>query len=120
MTRTLYAIAFVAAAVLLAAATVHAAPFVVSDPAPAAGQQPTHCGILLDSAAKVDVPVASDATGKYCKYDVGSVSAGSHTVKATFVVIDSVWGRLESPVSAPFAFTRPVSPAAPGGFGLVP
>lgn len=93
-----------------------AAPFVSSDPT---AQAVTHCGIVMDAAAKVVVPVFTDATGKYCKFDIASVAVGSHTVKATFINQDPVWGALESALSAPFLFVRPAIPtAAPTGLGV--
>ena len=82
-----------------------AAPFVTSDPT---AQKVTHCGILLDSGVKVDVPVTTvNATNAICKYDIGTVSIGLHTIKATFVNIDPVWGRSESVTSVPLDFVRP-------------
>lgn len=97
-----------------------AAPFVVSDPSPDT-PQPTHCGLLLDATAKVDVAVAKDANGKaYCQFDMAGIPTGAHTVKATFVLNDPIWGRVESPVSVPLALTRPGSPIAPAGLGLKP
>lgn len=110
----------IALVLLLSASLGHAAPFVVSDPAPATGTQPTHCGIFLDAAAKAEVAVASDTTGKYCKFDIGMVGIGSHTIKATFIAKDTTWGTLESLQSAPFTFTRPGVPQVPVGLGLAP
>lgn len=97
-----------------------AAPFVISDPSTDT-PQPTHCGLLLDAAAKVDVAVAKDANGKaYCQFDMAGITTGAHTVKATFILVDPTWGRVESPVSVPLALTRPGSPTAPAGLGLKP
>lgn len=98
------------------------APFVVSDPAPLSGPQPTHCGVWIDTAARAETAVSRDATGAvFCKIDVGAVAAGgSHTVRASFIVRDSVWGSLESAQSPPFVFARPSLPAAPAGLGLAP
>lgn len=96
------------------------APFVVSDPSQDT-PQPTHCGLLLDATPKVDVAVAKDSAGKaYCQFDVAGLAIGTHTFKATFVLNDPVWGRLESAVSAPFELSRPGSPNAPAGLGLKP
>jgi len=96
-----------------------AAPFLVSDPL-ATGV--TQCGIYLDAAAKVTSPVGTDASGlPICKYDLASVSVGSHTVKATAISIDPVWGNQESAQSLPFAFSRPAaSVTAPTNIKLVP
>lgn len=96
----------------------NAAPFIVSDPAPS-GTVPTHCGVYLDGAARTDVAVTSDATGKYCKIDAAGVTVGAHTVALSFVINDAVWGNLEGPKSSPFPFSRPSAPTvAPGGTSL--
>lgn len=95
------------------------APFVVSD---STTQIVTHCGVVLDTAVKVDVPVVTDLTGKLCKYDLTAVSSGVHTLKVTFVNIDPIWGRSESALSIPFTFTRP-SPTitvSPAGLVITP
>ena len=95
------------------AVSVRAAPFVVSDPSV---QTVTHCGVMIDATAKVDSPVESVTGGKRCKYDVGGISTGTHTIKATFVNIDPVWGRSESVFSVPLSVTRPGAPVvAPAG-----
>lgn len=99
---------------------VFATPFVVSDPYSTTSQvQPSHCSIKLDSSAKIEVPVTSDATGKFCKFDVGSVTKGPHTVVATFILKDSLWGNLESAPSPPFTFVRPDTPVSPSIPGLI-
>ena len=86
---------------------------VVSDPT---NQTVTHCGVTLDTNAKVDVPVETVTGGKRCKFDANSVTAGTHVIKMTFINADSVWGRLESVDSAPLTFTRPANPSqTPGG-----
>jgi hypothetical protein len=98
---------------------VSAAPFLVSDPYPAAGSpKPTHCGIYLDSGAKIEVAVTSDTSGVYCKYDATSVAIGAHVATATHIVKDPAWGNLESVKSNAVNFTRPGPPSAPAGFGL--
>lgn len=107
----------------LAAAWVpaQAAPFIVSDPYPAASQpQPTHCGFFMDATAKQTVPVAKNEKGQvYCKLDIANLAVGSHTVTATHIVTgDKVWGNVESPKSAPYTFTRPGPAGAPTGLTL--
>ncbi len=93
-----------------------AAPFLTTDPTT---QAVTHCGIVMGTSAKVVVPVFSDATGKYCKFDIATIAVGSHTAKASFINQDPVWGTLESAFSAPFTFVRPAIPAvAPTGLGV--
>ena len=88
------------AALCLVSSLAYASPFVVSDPS---SQTVTHCGVILDDGVKYDVPVM----GKACKIDISTVSVGSHTLKATFVNIDPIWGRSESVTSAPLNFVRP-------------
>ncbi len=98
--------------ILLFPLTVNAAPFVVSDPTT---QAVTHCGMTIDTAAKVDSPVETVTGGKRCKYDLALISAGAHTIKATYVNIDSTWGRSESVASVPLNVTRPGPVTAPAG-----
>lgn len=105
--------------VLLVAASlsVSAAPFVVSDPL---DPRATNCGVFLDAAAKVTIPVTADGTDKVCKYDISGVSVGSHTIRMTAIANDPVWGSQESVQSSPLSFVRPSAPAAPAGLGLQP
>ena len=88
----------------LVAGAVGAAPFIVSDPT---AQVVTHCGYILDGAAKVDSVVATSPLGKSCKIDIGAVAVGSHTLTASFVNIDAVYGRSESPMTPNFTFVVP-------------
>jgi hypothetical protein len=94
-----------------------AAPFVVSDPVDPAC---THCGFKTDAGTRTDVAVALDGTAKICKLDISSLAAGSHTVNATAVAIDPVWGRRESVASANFPFVVTTVPVPPLGLGLRP
>lgn len=118
------------AAVLLAlgpamATSAHAAPFCVIKDVPAGA---THCGIYMDAAPKVQVPVisvpvtAEYPTGWICKHDLANLPSGAHTCAGSAIIIaDALWGGpLESPKSPPFAFTRPGVPAAPASLGLSP
>jgi hypothetical protein len=108
-----------AALLLLVPTLVLATPFVTSDPTT---QIVTHCGVLLDSGAKVDIPVTTvNVTSAICKYDIGTVSVGPHTIKVTFVNIDPVWGRSESVTSVPLDFVRPSNAITnpPTGLGIV-
>lgn len=101
---------------LLGPAIAMATPFVVSDPTT---QKVTHCGIQLDSGAKVEVPVTSvSTTSAICKYDVGGVTIGTHNIKATFINVDPVWGRSESVFSVPLDFVRPNNTIATPPTGL--
>ena len=94
-----------------------AAPFVVSDPL---DPRATHCGILMDATAKVVIPVVAEAGGNICKFDLAGISNGAHTVKATAIAIDPIWGSQESVESLPLSFVKPGVPTAPGGLGLQP
>ena len=93
-------------ALLLLPLYVYSAPFVTSD---ATTQKVTHCGFVLDNGTKIDVPVITvTPTTAKCSYDVGAVSIGTHTIKATYVNIDPLWGKSESAsFSLPLNFERP-------------
>jgi hypothetical protein len=105
------------AVLLLCATSAVAAPFIVSDPL---DPRATNCGVFLDSAAKAVIPVTSVATGNICKFDVGGISNGSHTIKMTAIANDPVWGSLESAESLPLVFARPGQTTIPGGLKLAP
>lgn len=98
-----------------------AAPFIVSDPLVSGVVQ---CGVFLDAAPKLTVPVTAVVTpapGNICKFDVGGVGVGSHTITMTAITVnDPVWGSQESAKSSPLAFTRPAAPNAPSGLQLAP
>jgi hypothetical protein len=97
---------------------VTAAPFVASDPT-AQIPAPTACGIYLDAMEKEVIAVATDPTGKpYCRYDLAKVTAGAHTVAATYIVTDPQWGTRESAKSSPFSFTAPSVPLPPSSLKL--
>ena len=102
----------------LSAGVVYAAPFVVSDPTL---QGVTHCGSVLDGGTKVDSLVAVSPLGKSCKIDIGTVGVGNHSIAASFVNIDPIYGRVESAMSAPFDFTVPSKTLnAPGVLKIAP
>ena len=95
-----------------------AAPFVVSDPTL---QGVTHFGSVLDGGVKVDSLVAVSPLGKSCKIDVGSAVTGNHSITASFVNIDPIYGRSESVMSAPLDFTVPAKTLnAPGVLKIAP
>lgn len=75
----------------------------------------THCGWVINGTAKTDVPVGVSGSTKTCAFDATSLPAGNHTAVATAVVVDAVWGRLESASTAPFAFAKPGPLGAPSG-----
>ena len=104
----------------LFAANVWAAPFVVSDPYAATATQPDGFVVSMDGGPVVESPAdpVTASTVRF-KFDVGSVTSGSHTVRVKAYKNDAVWGRQES-VEAVFTFTKPAVPAAPGGLQLAP
>ena len=109
--------ALLAVAMAAASTTVFSAPFVVSDPLDA---RATHCGILMDATPKQVIPVVADAGGNICKFDLAGLANGSHTVRATAIAIDPIWGSQESAESVPLVFVKPGLPANPGGLKLQP
>lgn len=105
-------------ALLLVPATALAAPFVVSDPV---DPSVTHCGVFLDSAAKQTIPVTVQGANKICQFDLSAtLASGQHTVRMTSIVVDPIFGSLESPQSLPLAFAKPAVPSIPAGLKLAP
>jgi hypothetical protein len=95
-----------------------AAPFIVTDILAAGVSQ---CGVFMDAAPKVTIPVTAVTGGNICKHDVGAVSPGAHSATMTAISVnDPIWGSQESPQSLPFTFTKPAVPAAPTGLKLAP
>lgn len=100
---------------LLIPAPVMASPFLVCDPYPATGQQPTEFVVTITGVTNPITSPAVDVTGgKALHLDLGplNLSAGSHTATAK---ARNQWG--ESASSAPFAFNAG-TPVAPSGLGL--
>lgn len=96
----------------LASAPIYAAPFVVSDPYPPDGPQPTEFVISVSGVqAPVVIPAITTPQGVILKWDVAAVK-GSKTITAK---ARNAWG--ESAATAPFTFTAG-TPAAPTGIGL--
>ena len=95
------------------------APFAVTD-VHDGSLKPTHCGILLDTALKVEVPVQADPAGVFCKFDLDPVPPGAHVMKARFIVKDSLWGTKESGDSNIVNFTKPGAPPPPSGLTIRP
>jgi hypothetical protein len=86
------------------------APFLVCDPYPATGQQPTEFVVTVSGiATPVVTPAVETQQGKILKLDLGPLNlSGSRTVTAK---ARNSWG--ESADSSPFIFTagRPASPS---------
>lgn len=117
----LISLSLIALSLSLSNQIAQAAPFVRADNYPAASTpKPTHCGVLLDSAPKVQIPITSEAGNIYCKYDLSGVSNGNHSIKMTHILIDQIWGTLESAESNPLAFVKPAQPSLPAGLQLIP
>lgn len=95
-----------------------AAPFVVTNPLDAST---VSCGVFLDTAAKVTIPITAVTGGNICKFDIGTVSTGSHIIAMSAIAVnDPIWGSQESAKSVPLSFTRPGPPAVPTGLILQP
>lgn len=93
-----------------------AAPFVVSDPVDPAT---TQCGVFLNAAPKVTIPVTVTSGVKTCKYDLATLASGTHSIRMTAITVnDPIWGSQESAQSLPLAFSKPGAPVAPGGLVL--
>lgn len=107
--------------ILLALSPLSFGQSIVSDPVVPGVSQ---CGILLDAAAEVKIPVTAlpaPATSNICKFSVSGIPAGVHTIKMTSITVnDPVWGSQESAPSLPLTFTRPAAPSVPSGLQLVP
>ena len=96
----------------LASAPIYAAPFVVSDPYPSSGPQPTEFVITVSGTqTPVVIPATATPQGVILKWDVAGMS-GSKTITAK---ARNPWG--ESAASLPFTFTAG-TPAVPSGIGL--
>lgn len=96
----------------LASMPIYAAPFVVSDPYPSSGPQPTEFVITVSGqSAPVIVPATSTAQGAILKWDVAGIS-GATTITAK---ARNAWE--ESAASSPLSFVAG-APAAPSGLGL--
>jgi len=96
----------------LASAPIYAAPFVVSDPYPPDGPQPTEFVISVSgNQTPVIIPATATPQGVILKWDVAAVK-GSKTITAK---ARNPWG--ESAATPPFTFTAG-TPAVPTGIGL--
>lgn len=104
-------------ALLLLPVLAQSAPFIISDPS---AQTVTHCAYIVDSNAQVDSTIETVAGGKRCKIDIGASLAGVHTIKAKFVNIDPVWGRVESAFTPNFTYIKPGPLTTPDGLVITP
>lgn len=105
------------AGVLWAAMTsAQAAPFLVSDPWPASGAQPTSCVYQEGTAAEVASPivrVSATDTRVYCRWDQANITRAAHTYQ--------VWARnqWDKSTKVPFVYSASV-PGAPTGMRITP
>lgn len=99
---------------LLPAASI-AAPYAYTNVYPVATDPkvPTHCGVYVNTAAKVEIAVTTDTTGTYCLYDLATLPVGNNTVKVSYIRKDTLWGTVEGDPSVPLSLTRPGKPVAP-------
>lgn len=86
-------------------------PYLVSDPDISANK-PTHYSVVMDGATEVLSPAQVVTGGVRLRYDLAGISAGTHNVSVKAVLINAIWGRLES-TACPFTFAKPVSPTQP-------
>lgn len=102
-------------AFLLLAGLAQASPYLVCDPVPTTGVQPTSYLVTIDGAAAVEVAAFRLADNSVrLSYDLSAVAVGNHTVT---VKAKTIWG--ESSASAPFVFARPSQNAsAPVGISI--
>lgn len=99
---------------LLAVIYSEAAPFLVCDPYPSTGWQPTKFLITIDGGAVIESPAFKNPDNSVqLKYDLGSISAGSHSLTVRSA---DVWG---SSTAVPFSFTKPSAPpTAPANINI--
>lgn len=93
-----------------------ASPYLVSDLDNTANK-PTHYSIVMDGAVEVLSPAQTVTGGVRLHYDLNGISTGTHNASIKAVIVDAIWGRLES-TAIPFSFTKPASPAQPGNIAL--
>jgi hypothetical protein len=98
------------ALVLFVSTAAHAAPFLVSDPAPA-NSQIDKCVYQDGTAAAVETPLTTYTgySGPGCKIDLAAWTAGTHNLQVWYR--SSLWG-VDS-AKTPFTLTKP----AAGGTG---
>ena len=93
-------------------AVIWAAPFIVCDPYPSTGAQPTYFVVVPDGGAAVSSPPLTQTDGgKILHYDLASIANGQHNY--TVAACDT-WG---CTAAVPFSFTKGVL-SAPSGLRL--
>jgi hypothetical protein len=94
------------------ASSAFASPFLVCDP-----QAGVTSYQLTGPSWVPTIPVPAQADGSI-KLDVATASVGANSITVKACKDDPIWGVLCSE-AAPFAFTKPASPAEPAGIFLV-
>ncbi len=79
--------------------------------------KPTHYSVIMDGTPEVLSPAQTVTGGVRLHYDLNGISTGTHNVSIKAVIVDAIWGRLES-TAIPFSFTKPASPAQSGSIVL--
>lgn len=91
-----------------------ASPFLISDPYPLGGAQPTKQQIFLDSGALIEAAPETLPNGAVrIRHDLAGISTGQHTVKTKFC---NAWGCSGYSHELPFVAG---APDAPTGLGIL-
>lgn len=100
--------------VVLVAGPALSVPYLISDPWPLTGPQPTSCVWQEGTAAELVIPVASQANNQvYCKIDLGDVTRAAHNWQ---VWARNLWG---DSAKVPFSFSA-VPPTAASNLRVSP
>lgn len=100
-------ILFIVAVVLLSASFAVASPFVVTNSYLSTGNPPDNFSVTLDTGTAQTVSPQAVTGGVRLHYDIGGVSAGTHTVRIK--ACSTLWG---CSGEFPFTFTKGV-PSTP-------
>ena len=90
----------------------NASPFLICDP-----QTGVTSYQLTGPAWVPTIPIPAQADGSI-KMDVAAANVGANAITIKACKTDPIWGELCS-VPFDYSFTRPASPAKPGGIGLI-
>jgi len=104
---------------ILFAQPLYAGPFLVCDPYPNTGEQPTEFKITYGTNTITSQAVRNTDGSVQLKWDLGPLANGTYNINVTAVKVDALWGNQES-VAVPFSFTKPVlvSPGLPANLKL--
>ena len=94
--------------------SVIASPFLISDPYPLGGAQPTKQQIFLDSGAPIEAAPETLPNGAVrIRHDLAGIAPGQHSAKARFC---NAWGCSVDSNTVPFVAG---APDAPTGLGIL-